>query len=87
VQEKVEGANPGFKPFLHYNRFDDSAIHFTVTLSSKTVAANDLIKHEFIKALHVRYRQEGIVMPFPVQSLELRDRVLADQFSKTPPAP
>jgi small-conductance mechanosensitive channel len=87
VQEKVEGANPGFKPFLHYNRFDDSAIHFTVTLSSKTVAANDFLKHEFIKALHQRYRTEGIVMPFPVQTLEFRDRALADRLVPKPPAP
>jgi len=35
------------------------------------------VKHEFIKRLHARYNQEGITIPFPVRTIELRDKMLA----------
>ena len=31
-----------------------------------------LLKHEFVKRLHARYRQEGINIPFPVRTLSTR---------------
>ena len=33
---------------------------------------NFLIKHEFIKKLHSRYRQEGIAIPFPIHTVHLQ---------------
>jgi hypothetical protein len=32
-----------------------------------------LIKHELIKRLHRRFNQEGIVVPFPIRTIEYRD--------------
>ena len=30
------------------------------------------VRHEFIKRLHKRYRQEGIVIPVPIRTLDIR---------------
>jgi small-conductance mechanosensitive channel len=32
-----------------------------------------LLKHEFIKRLHDRYRREGITIPFPIRTIVRRD--------------
>ncbi len=31
-----------------------------------------LLKHEFVKRLHKRYREEGIVIPFPIRTLDMK---------------
>jgi small-conductance mechanosensitive channel len=31
-----------------------------------------LLKHEFVKRLHQRYRQEGIEIPFPIRTVHLK---------------
>jgi len=43
-----------------------------VILRAQRFVDNYLIKHEFIKALQERYRKEGIVIPFPIRTLELK---------------
>jgi small-conductance mechanosensitive channel len=35
-----------------------------------------LVKHEFIKTLHERYKTEGIVIPFPIRTLDVKPEVL-----------
>ena len=37
---------------------------------------NYLMKHEFIKALHARYNQEGITIPFPIRTLDVPQDLL-----------
>ena len=32
-----------------------------------------LVRHEFIKRLHARFTQEGIVIPFPIRTVVQRD--------------
>ena len=73
IQRTVTGALPTFEPFIRYHTFNQSSIDFTVILRAKTFVDNYLIKHEFIKALQQRYRQEGIVIPFPIRTLHFAD--------------
>lgn len=70
VLKTVEGGVGSFKPFIRYHTFDDFSINFTVILRVKEFVDNYLIKHEFIKRLHKRYKDEGIVIPFPIRTLE-----------------
>ena len=42
------------------------------------------LKHAFIKALHARFRREGIVIPYPVRTLELKGGYLPGSASPTP---
>lgn len=68
----VRGGVPSFEPFIRYHTFNQSSIDFTVILRAQQFVDNYLIKHEFIKALQERYRDEGIVIPFPIRTLELK---------------
>lgn len=69
IMRKVKGGVPEFKPFIRYHTFDDFSINFTVILRAKEFVDNYLVKHEFIKALHKRYKQEGIEIPFPIRTI------------------
>lgn len=71
VQQTVPGAVENFEPFIRYHTFDSSSINFTVILRAKEFVANYLVKHEFIKRLHQRYNEKGIVIPFPITALNL----------------
>jgi len=69
VMKSVPGGVPEFEPFIRYNAFSDSAINFTVILRAKEFVDQYLIKHEFIKQLHERYRKEGILIPYPIRAI------------------
>ena len=72
VMREVEGGVSEFEPFIRYHTFGDSSIGFTVILRTKEFTGQYLVKHEFIKRLHKRYRAEGIEIPFPIRTLEFR---------------
>ncbi len=57
------------EPFIRYTEFGDSAINFTVYLSTSNYMSQTLLKHEFIKAVTKRYREEGINIPYPIQTV------------------
>lgn len=69
VMREVKGGVPEFKPFIRYHTFNDFSIDFTVILRAKEFVDNYLIKHEFIKRLHERYKKEGIVIPYPIRAV------------------
>lgn len=73
VMTEVPGGVPDFEPFIRYHTFADSSVNFTVILRAKEFVDQYLIKHEFIKRLHVRFSQEGIVIPFPIRTIAQRD--------------
>ena len=61
------------EPAVRFHTFADSSINFNVILHSSEFANQFLLKHEFIKALTKRYRQEGIVIPYPTQEVYLKN--------------
>lgn len=71
VMRQVPGGVPDFEPFIRYNAFAESAITFTVVLRGREVVDQHLIRHEFIKRLHVRFRREKIAIPFKIPTLQL----------------
>lgn len=80
VMREVPGGVPYFEPFIRYSSFGDFSINFTVVLRVREFADQYLIRHEFIKRLHKRYREEGIVIPFPIRRVYIQ-RV--DETSQT----
>ncbi|MGB2599548.1 MAG: mechanosensitive ion channel family protein [Candidatus Omnitrophota bacterium] len=70
VLKEVKGGVPEFKPFIRYHTFNDFSIDFTVILRAKEFVDNYLVKHEFIKRLHRRFNEEGIVIPYPIRTLD-----------------
>ena len=57
------------KPAVYFHTFHDSSIDFNVVLHCSQFADQFRLKHEFIKALTRRYRQEGIEIPFPIRTV------------------
>jgi small-conductance mechanosensitive channel len=72
IMTEVKGGVPEFDPFIRYDTLGDSSITFTVILRAREVVDQYLIRHEFIKRLHSRYRAEGIEIPFPQRTVHLR---------------
>ncbi len=68
VMKEVSGGVPGFEPFIRYNTFADFRINFTVILRAREYVDQYLIKHEFIKRLHERYKKENINIPYPIRA-------------------
>jgi small-conductance mechanosensitive channel len=77
VIRRVAGAVAEFEPQVRFNTFADSSINFKVWLRAKDYMAGLGVKHEFIKCLHARYKQEEITIPFPVRTIDLPDNTLA----------
>ncbi len=73
IMRRVNGAVSSFEPFIRYHTFNQSSIDFTVILRARRFVDNYLVKHEFIKALHQRYREQGIVIPFPIRTLYFKN--------------
>lgn len=73
LMQEVDGGVRDFKPFIRYNKFGDSSINFTVILRGREYVDQYLIKHEFIKRLHERYRKEGIEIPYPQRTIHMVD--------------
>lgn len=69
VMREIPGGVPNYDPVVRYNAFDASSINFSVFMRAKTFTDQYLIKHEFIKRIHVRFNREGIVIPFPIMAL------------------
>jgi small-conductance mechanosensitive channel len=72
VMAEVAGGVPAFEPFIRYHTFGDFSVNFTVILRAREFVDQYLVKHEFIKRLHARFEDEGIVIPFPVRTLSRR---------------
>jgi small-conductance mechanosensitive channel len=70
VQQEVNGAVREFEPLLRYQSFGESGINFTVILRAEDFSSVALLRHELIKRLYRRYREEGIEIPFPHRRLE-----------------
>jgi small-conductance mechanosensitive channel len=66
---------PEFEPSVTYKKFGDSSINFDVDFHVKKFVDQYTVKHEFIKRLHRRYREEGIDIPFPVRTVYMKEKV------------
>lgn len=68
VMEKIDPGN-AFSPSVRFHTFGPSSINFNVNLQTHAFMNQYLLKHEFIKALTSRYRQEHICIPYPIQTI------------------
>jgi small-conductance mechanosensitive channel len=69
IMRTVPGGVPETEPFIRFHTFAESSVNFSAVMQVKEFTDNYLIKHEFIKALHERYRKEGIVIPYPTRTV------------------
>ncbi|BAQ65762.1 putative transport system permease protein [Geminocystis sp. NIES-3709] len=66
VLANVNGGVKNFEPFLRYDKFDYYSINLIVYLKINEYFDRFIITHEFIKEIHRVYKQENIVMAFPI---------------------
>jgi small-conductance mechanosensitive channel len=71
VQREVEGAVPSFDPFVRFHTFGESSVDLTVIMRARRFTDHYLLKHEFVKRLHARYRAEGITIPYPQRTVHV----------------
>jgi len=79
VLKAVAGGVGEFDPFIRYHTFDDFSINFTVILRVHEFVDQYLLKHEFIKRLHKRYKEEGIEIPFPIRTIYMKNNALKEE--------
>ncbi len=77
-----------YETFVVYTGFGDSSINFTVMLRAKEYFNRFWVKSAFIKALHKRFAEEGINIPFPIRAINLEqegaEQVLARRGNDNP---
>ncbi|MEC4983434.1 MAG: mechanosensitive ion channel family protein [Oscillatoria sp. PMC 1068.18] len=74
AKEVMQAVNSESKvePFILFEEFNDSSIDFKVYLRVSEFLSQRLARHEFIKRLHQRYNEEGIVIPFPIREVRMK---------------
>jgi small-conductance mechanosensitive channel len=71
VMLEVEGGVPSHMPHARYGRFAESSIELVVHLRALGLVESMKVRHEYIKRLAVRFREEHIVIPFPIRAINL----------------
>jgi small-conductance mechanosensitive channel len=66
----AEGAK-GAEPKVRFHAFADSGIGLRVILRAASFEDGTKLRHHFIMRLHRRFREEGIVIPYPTRTLDL----------------
>ena len=63
VMRDIPGGVPGFQPLVRFHTFAATSINFSVVLRVTEFVDQFVVRHEFVKRLHERFGQEGIVIP------------------------
>lgn len=58
-----------YNTFVVFHTFADSSINLTVMLRAHEYFHRFFIKSAYIKALHKRFKEEGIVIPYPIRAI------------------
>ncbi|MFH1514664.1 MAG: mechanosensitive ion channel family protein, partial [bacterium] len=66
-----EHADNKFEPWFRFEKFGLSSIDFCVIMMATGFQSHHLLTSEMIKRIHKRFREEKIVIPFPIQTLDL----------------
>lgn len=67
-----------YNTFVVFHTFADSSINFTVMLRAQEYFNRFFVKSTFIKALHKRYAEEGIVIPYPIRAINTEQEKVKD---------
>jgi len=82
IQDDTEGASKEWEPVVRWKEFADFSINFVAVLRVTEFGVQYALQSEFIKALHRRFNQEGIEIPFPIRTV-----VMKPPSAQPPPPP
>lgn len=61
------------EPYIRFHTFNDFSIDFTLYMKVGEYFDQRIGKHLFVKKLHKRYKQEGILIPFPIRDVYIKE--------------
>ena len=73
VVQRVDGAVKEFEPVVRFHTFGDSSIDYNLIVQCSEFPAQHLVTHELVKALHKRFQEEGIEIPFPIRTVHMKN--------------
>jgi small-conductance mechanosensitive channel len=62
-----------FEPFVRFQKFGESSIDLSVFMKSKDFGGQFMVITHFIPAVHKRFQEEGIEIPFPIRTVYLNN--------------
>lgn len=72
VQTSVAGAVPDFQPQVRFTGFTDSSVTLNVVMRATSFQEQFLLRHELVKRLHARFQAEGIEVPLPMRTVQIK---------------
>ncbi len=72
VMRTVPGGVVDYEPLIRFNNIANFGIGFSVIIRGMTAVDQYLLTHEFIKRVVARYQAEGIALPMPMQTVQVR---------------
>jgi len=66
------------EPVVRFREFGDSSINLSIRMPIREYVDQFKLRHHFIKALHQKYNQEGIEIPFPIRTIHMPDQKSSD---------
>ncbi len=88
IQRSHPHATADFTPVVTFVAFNDSSIDLKVWLEATDWIHHFLVHDAFIRRLHERFAAEGIVIPFPIRTLDIPPAVqrALDRLGASPTA-
>ncbi len=74
VIKDIDGTIKEEEPDLWFREFGDSSITFRLRIACRDFVSQFQIQHELVKRIHKRFAQEGIVIPFPLRTLDFQPK-------------
>mgnify|MGYP001544477428 CR=1 FL=1 len=75
AMNSTDGGVKDFEPFIRYHTFGNFSINFTTIMRVKEFADQYAVKHEFVKELQRECKKNSIEIPFPIQSVYLKQKI------------
>lgn len=69
ILQETEVGVDRIEPSVRYSAFAESGINFNVILRVKSVTDQHFVRHQLIKRIHIRFQQEGIIIPAQVRTI------------------
>ncbi|MFT3946534.1 MAG: mechanosensitive ion channel family protein [Agriterribacter sp.] len=69
LQETMEQCVPDFDPYIRFQQFGASSIDLKAYIRVRDFNSQFIVKHELIKRLKKRYEEDGIIIPYPAQTI------------------
>jgi small-conductance mechanosensitive channel len=73
VLKDVEGGDGESQPSVRFGSFTDNGIKCSVNMTIEEFSSQYLLRHEFIKRIIPAFEKEGIVIPYPVREVLMKN--------------